>query len=182
MRASDHLSEAHQHDTVARDRRTWPQSQAMTPGGTDVPANVPWYRTWDTSAEHDQMARVHRSRAAALQAAFDDACRDRSGEAITVSPLERYGAAGWNTSTGVVVYLEPAVGSADDLLAAMRCHRAWMMLGPAGMEDCALDLPGLVLDARGDKDGVTLAITVEKKLIGELQRRVTKQLEARQRK
>jgi hypothetical protein len=181
-RASDHLAAARQHDEIAQDRKTWPATQAMTPGTADVPSQAPWFRTWDTSAEHENLARTHRGRAAALQAAFDDACRDRSGLAITVSPLERFGIGGWNTTTGAVVYLDAAAGSADELLAAMRCHRAWMMLSAAGMEDCALDLPGLVLDARGDPGGITLAITVnDRKLIAELQRRVAKQLEARTR-
>lgn len=152
----------------------------MTPGSTDTPVPMPWYRTWDTAVEHEHLARVHRGRAAALQAAYDEACKDRSGVEITVSPLERFGISGWNTTTGAVVYLDSAAGTADQLLAAMRCHRAWMMLAPVGMEDCALDLPGLVLDARGDRDGITLAMTVtDPKLISELQRRIAKQLEAR---
>jgi len=61
----------------------------------------------------------------------------------------------------------------------MKCHRAAMMLAPSGMEDCPLDLPNVVLDARGDTDGITVSITVrDPKLVPELQRRAAHDLEA----
>jgi hypothetical protein len=54
-----------------------------------------------------------------------------------------------------------------------------MMLAPATtMDDCPLDLPGLLVDARGDGGGITLVITVENRtLVPELQRRIAKELE-----
>ena len=46
------------------------------------------------------------------------------------------------------------------------------------MTDCPLDLPGLVVDARGDASGVTVSMVVrDPKLVGELQRRTAKDLE-----
>jgi hypothetical protein len=123
------------------------------------------------------MASIHRSRAAAIDAEFAEACAGLGGDDITVSPLKRFGVGGWNTTTGAIVYLTPR--SPDKLLAQMRCHRAWMMLGPADMEDCPLDLPGLAIDARGDDNGVTVSLTVrDPKLVAELQRRTAKDLEA----
>lgn len=179
LRASDHLDRARDHDELARDHRTLPTAPMMTPGSLETATPAPWLRTWDTSAEHERLARIHRSEAAGIQAAYDEACRDRSGTDVTVSPLTRFGGTSWPTRTGVIVYLDK-VESPDALLTDLRCHRAWMMLAPAGMDDCALDLPGLVLDARGDRDGVTLVITVSApKLVPELQRRVAKQLEDR---
>jgi len=177
-RVSDHLDQARTHDQLARDHQTLPTPTVMTPSSLETVTPMPWLRTWDTSAEHERLSRIHRSDAAGLQAAYDDACRDRSGTDVTMSPLRRLGGSSWTTRTGVVVELDKAE-SPDTLLVALRCHRAWMMIAPtAGMDDCALDLPGLVLDARGTPEGVTLVITVDSpKLIPELQRRVAQQLE-----
>jgi hypothetical protein len=180
LRASEHLDAARQHDELSRERSTWPQTSTMTPGGVDTPKASPWFRTWDTTAEHERLAREHRGQAAALEAAYEDACGTHPIEHVSVSPLLRYRTGGWNTSTGVIVYLSPLAGTADELLASLRCHRAWMMLAPAAMDDCPLDLPGLQIDARGDAEGITLALSVrDRKVLAELQRRVARQIEAR---
>jgi len=77
------------------------------------------------------------------------------------------------------VYLAPDAGPPDLLLAKMKCHRAAMMLAPGGMDDCPLDLPDITLDARGDTDGITVAIGVrDPRLVPELQRRAAHDLEA----
>lgn len=178
LRATDHLDVAHQHDAAARDASTWPASTAMTPGAPMSPAVMPWYRTWDTAADHERIAAAHRSKAAALQAAYEEACGARPLDEVSVSPIARFGAGGWNTASGAIVYLSPQAGTPEQLLADLKCHRAWMMLAPAGMDDCPLDLPGLVLDARGDASGVTLSLTVrDASLVGELQRRAAHDLE-----
>jgi hypothetical protein len=66
-----------------------------------------------------------------------------------------------------------------ELLADMKCHRAWMMIAPANMEACPLDLPGIVLDAHGDTNGITVSIVVrDPKLVNELHARATRNLEA----
>lgn len=76
------------------------------------------------------------------------------------------------------VYLRADAGPADRLLADMKCHRAWMMLAPTDMDACPLDLPGLLLDARGDVEGITLSIVVsDPKLVVEPQRRTAHDLE-----
>lgn len=174
LRATDHMAEARRHDEAARERSSWPDTRSAGP--TDPPVGV-WYRSWDT-AEHERLAEIHRSRAGAIDAEFAEACAGLSGNEITMSPLERYGVGGWNTTTGAIVYLSPEAGSPDRLLAQLRCHRAWMMLGPSNMEDCPLDLPGLAVDARGDENGVTVSLIVrDPKLIPELQRRTAKDLE-----
>ena len=116
---------------------------------------------------------------ARARAAYEQACGTRTEGEVAVSPLERHGIGGWNTTTGVIVYLSAAAGDPDRLLKDLTCHRAWMMLAPAGMDDCPLDLPGLVVDARGDAEGITLSLAVrDPKLIGELQRRTAHDLEA----
>jgi len=78
-----------------------------------------------------------------------------------------------------ILYLDPKAGPPDKLLADMKCHRAWMMLAPAGMEACPLDLPGIVLDAHGDTDGITMSIVVrDPKLVDELHARAVRELES----
>jgi hypothetical protein len=175
LRGTDHLSEARRQDEVAKERASWPDTRSAGP--TDPPVGV-WVRSWD-SVEHERLAQIHRSRAAAIDAEFADACAGLSGEEIRMSPLRRFGIGGWNTTTGAIVYLSPTGGTPDQLLAQMRCHRAWMMLGPSDMEDCPLDLPGLAIDARGDNNGVTVSLVArDPSVIAELQRRTSKELEA----
>jgi hypothetical protein len=175
LRADEHVAMAHHHDEIARqstsipDRRSGPET-----------VGVPWFRSWNFTAEHERLAAVHRSKAGQLQAAYEEACGTRPLAEVSISPLVRYGVGGWNTSTGVILYLSPDAGPADRLLADVKCHRAWMMLEPAAnMDDCPLDLPGLQLDARGDRDGITVSIVVlDPKLVDELHRRAAHDLES----
>jgi hypothetical protein len=187
LRANDHLDAARQHDAQARERASWPDTRGSGPGdirGTapgDIrqPTTVPWYRSWSSPAEHERAAAVHRANAAELHAEYDEACRDIPANEHHVSPLASYGVGGWNTASGVIMYLAPEVGAPDRLMARMKCHRAAMMIAPSGMENCPLDLPGIALDARGDATGVTVSLTVrDPKLVPELQRRAAHDLEA----
>jgi hypothetical protein len=179
LRASEHLDAARQHDASARERETWPDTRGSGPGDMRQPVAIPWFRSWDTGPEHERLAQTHRAKAAELQAQYEDACGDMPASAAAVSPLEIYGVGGWNTATGVIVYLAAEAGPPDDLIAKMKCHRAAMMLAPAGMEDCPLDLPDVALDARGDSEGITISIVVrDPKLVPELQRRAAHDLEA----
>jgi hypothetical protein len=177
LRASEHLDAAAQQDALARQQAAWPDhSMVATPGGVDQPIAMPWYRSWNTAGEHERLAAEHRSNAAALQEAYEQACGTHSDAGM--SPLARYGIGGWPTKDGAVVYLSKDAGPPDTLLAALHCHRAWMMLGPSDMDDCPLDLPGLAVDARGDEGGVTLVLTIaDPALIPELQRRTARDLE-----
>ena len=174
LRASDHIDMAHQQDEQARQQATMqPRFDAVDQRG------VTWMRAWDTTADHERIADEHRSRAAVLQAAYEEACGQRTPEEVSVSPLQRYAVSGWSTTTGAIMYLDPRAGEPDKLLADMKCHRAWMMLAPAGMDDCPLDLPGIALDARGDAEGITVSIIVrDPNLVDELHRRIAHELEA----
>jgi hypothetical protein len=83
-----------------------------------------------------------------------------------------------NLEDGVRVFLHPDAGQPEALLRALRCHRAWMMLGDRGMEDCPLDLAGIHVVAQGDPTGISVDITVhDPNLVPELQRRAAKDLE-----
>jgi len=177
LHANEHLAAAREHDEVAARAVRWPDTRSVGPGA----AYVPWTRSWDAGAEHERMAALHRGEAASLQSAYEDACGARSIEQIAVSPLVRYGIGGWNTTTGVIVYLDADAGPPDRLLADLNCHRAWMMLSDAGMDECPLDLPGVVLDAHGEGESptITVAISVaDPNLVEELHRRMAHELEA----
>jgi hypothetical protein len=179
LRASEHIDAARQHDAVARERAMWPDTRGTGPGDIRQPVAMPWYRSWDTAGEHERLADVHRAKASEIHAQYEEACGDLPASEAQVSPLASHGVGGWNTTTGVIVYLTPEAGPPDRLLARMKCHRAAMMLAPAGMEDCPLDLPDIALDARGDANGITVSIVVrDPKLVPELQRRAAHDLEA----
>jgi hypothetical protein len=175
LRANEHAEAARHHDEAARQSSAWPDSY-----GDRAAYNIPWVLSWDAQRDEERLAAIHRNKAAELHAEYAEACGDRTGDRVTVSPLQRYGVGGWNTSTGVIMYLRTDAGTPDQFMADMRCHRAWMMLAPAmGMENCALDLPGIKVDARGDSEGITLSITVpDSKLVEELHRRAAHELEA----
>ena len=178
LRASEHLDAAHDHDAAARERETWPDTRPAAPGDLR-PVGIPWYRSWDTAGEHGRLADAHRAKAAEIHAMYDEACQGMPDSDSRISPLEIYGVGGWNTTTGVVMYLAPDAGPADRLLARMRCHRAAMMLAPSAMDDCPLDLPGIAVDARGEEGGITVLIVVrDPDLVPELQRRAAHDLEA----
>jgi hypothetical protein len=179
LRATDHLEAAREHDEQAAQRDRWPTTTAVGPGSTEVTPPITWHRRWDTSDEHEHAALAHRSQADSLQVAYEQACKNWPAARVTVSPLVRYHATGSNTEKGVVMYLGSDAGGPDQLLAELRCHRAWMMLSPAGMDSCPLDVPGLLVDAHGDNAGVTLYMSVQDpKWIPELQRRVAVEAEA----
>lgn len=177
LRANEHREVARDYDERAREQESFPVTTPMTPGDPNAPPV--WYRSWNTTTDYDRLARIHRSEAAALEAAYAEACGTRDLKKVVGSPLVRNRVGGWNTSTGAIIYLSPLAGPPETLLADLKCHRAWMMLEPAGgMDNCPLDLPGLQVDARGDSEGVTLVITSrEPSVVFELQRRLAKQVE-----
>lgn len=175
MRVEDHLDAAREHQRRAQELRAWPD--VRRDNGYIDPSSGLWYRTWDTAAEHDALAATHREEAARLHAAYDEACANIAPDRVRVSPLVRFGEGGIATSDGVIVYLRPEITPAE-LLAEMRCHRAWMMLGEAGMESCPLDLPKIRVQAHGDATGISVEITVpDPLLVQELQRRTARDLE-----
>jgi len=184
MRSDAHTDAARDHARRAEELARWPTARTNDTGRFDDPRTGLWYRAWDTTADHARLADVHRSAATRLQAEFDDACRAAELDDVSVSPLQQYGAGGTPVDDGALVFLSPAAGSGDRLVAAMRCHRASMMLGERGMDDCPLDLDGIQLQTYGDASGVTVEIKVrDVRLVPELQRRVARDLEiAAQRK
>jgi hypothetical protein len=184
LHADQHLRIASREADRAEELMSWPDTRPG-PDGTNMSQQRSagtWFGTWDTAAEHHRLAQVHRSSAAQLEAEYEQACGELPGDVVSVSPLQRYAVGGSPTTDGTLVLLSAEAGPPDRLLAAMRCHRAWMMLGRIDMDDCPLDLPGLQVSARGDPNGIELTMTVsDPKLVPELRRRAAHDLEAGQR-
>jgi len=183
LRADQHLSIASREADRAEELTRWPDTRPGVDGATVDPQRAAgtWFGTWDTAGEHRRRAQVHRSAAAQLEADYEQACGEIASEAASVSPLQRYAVGGSPTTNGTLVLLSAEAGAPDHLLAAMRCHRAWMMLGRTDMDDCPLDLPGLHVSARGDASGIELTMTVDDpSLVDELRRRAAHHLEAAQ--
>jgi hypothetical protein len=177
MRADAHLDAARSHDARAASLARWPEMQ-RDPTGFEDPASGLWYRAFDSARNESRLAAQHRTEAARIQAEFDEACAELTGAEITTSPLQRYGLGGIPTETGVVVVLAREAGPPNRLMAALRCHRAWMMLGEAGMENCPLDMKGLKIQTYGDETGISVEITVnDRALVPELHRRAAQDLE-----
>lgn len=176
-RADAHLQAARDHEARAAELARWPEMQRDA-AGFDQPAGGLWYRTWDSSAEERRSAEHHRSEAARLHDEYETACANVPTSDIEVSPLRRYGLGAFPSKAGVVVMLSTQAGPPNRLLSALRCHRAWMMLGEAGMEDCPLDLAGISVEAYGDETGISVEIKArDPRLVPELQRRTAKDLE-----
>jgi hypothetical protein len=177
-RASDHLAIADRENRRGDELMRWPDTG---PGAEPGPHLTPgaWSGRWDTVAEHRRIAQLHRGKAAQLDAAYEEACGTASAAEVSVSPLQRYGIGSSEAPAGATVILSPDVGTPATLLASMRCHRAWMMLGRSQMDDCPLDLPGIHVDAHGDAAAIELTISIDDPaLVSELRRRVARDLEA----
>jgi len=179
MHADQHLDEARDHDRRADELASWPEARRNDVGRFDDPNVGVWYRTWgDQPTDQRRQAEAHRSEAAQLHATYEQACANIAPEQVRVSPLQRFGQGGTPTPNGVIVFLEAGSIAPDRLLAELDCHRAWMMLSEAGMEECPLDLPGLSVQARGDKTGISVELRVkDPALVSELQRRAERELE-----
>ena len=175
LRASGHLDAAREQDELSRQQMMYPDVRA---DGTGSPSLAPWTRTWDSVTDHDRLAQIHRGAAAELHAEYDEACGSIAADRIPVSPIQRYGIGGSPTEDGAIIYLSPDAGPADRLLRDMRCHRAWMMLAPSGMDSCPLDLAGIHVTVTGDAENIAVTITVrDRNLVEELQRRAASELE-----
>jgi hypothetical protein len=179
LRASDHLAAAREHGEAAANRNRWPETRTeAAPAGVRPAASPPWFYYWSAN-DDEQLAEMHRSAAAQIEAEYQAACGDAPLADVSVSPLVRYGLGGARIADGAVVYLATDAGTPEAVMAAMRCHRAWMMLGRSAMDDCPLDLPGIEIVAHATEGAIEVEITTrDATQVGELQRRVAKDVEA----
>lgn len=178
-RADDHLAAANREADRAAELTRWPETRLGEANGAAPSPIGGWMGTWDTTAEHRRRAEYHRTAAAQIEADYEQACGNTPAAVASISPLQRYGIGGSTTADGALVILSAAAGPPERLLAELRCHRAWMMLGRSDMDNCPLDLPGLQVSARGDATQIELTLTIDRpSMIPELQRRTAHDLEA----
>src|SRR4051794_17757206 len=72
LRADDHLAIANREATRADELGRWPDARGDL---TDpMGRNGVWLGTWDTAEDHRRLALSHRSAAAELEAAYEQAC------------------------------------------------------------------------------------------------------------
>lgn len=132
------------------------------------PVNALWVR----SIEEESAAGEHIREAERIETDAAAACAGMSEAQKQRSPIQRF-AIGWlRTPEGVVVLLPTTAGEPDQLVAELRCHRAWMQLGNAPADKCPLDLGGVDIVAYGDRRGISVELTLrDHSQIAELQRR-----------
>ena len=177
LRASEHLDVADSQQQAVVQSSTFPD---MRGDGINTGTQLmqPWYRSSATGADHADKVQYHRAAASALIGDYTAACGAIPSADAAVSPIAKFGIGGWPTQSGAIVYLSADAGAPDEVMAAMVCHRAWMMLSPANKLEGPLDLAGLSFDARGDANGITVSLTIrDLKMLTELQRRVEHDLE-----
>lgn len=176
LRATDHLDEARRQDELAHQASMSPDHPPDPTLLLPLAEPMPWMNA--TAAEHEQLAQIHRSAAAKMHAEYDEACHGRDAATIEVSPLQKYAMTASNTANGADLLLAKDAGPVDKLLGDMRCHRAWMMLGPTDMSLCPLDLAGIHVTARETADAIEVAITADDpRVVDELQHRTAHELE-----
>jgi hypothetical protein len=164
-RADEHVDAAHVHARRAAALRRWLDAGKPAESGL-------WYQAWQTAKDHERETEVHLAAAADLQATFERACAGVPASEVGTSPIGRHALAALPTHDGAVVLLSPDAGPAERLADAMRCHRAWMMLGSKLMADCPLDLAGVDVVAYGDHAGVSVELSIDDPtLVPELQKR-----------
>lgn len=162
MSAAGHREAAHRSDEIARQgpyltRRSW----------------APWTYSWDAGTEHLAERDAHLAAAELLVARYREACGDLPIAAQSSSPLARHARAVTATDGGVMLAIDPVIGSPEDLLAAIRCHRAWLALAdrPGPTEDIiALDHLHYAVELRDEALWLSVTTTTPGEL-DELRRR-----------
>lgn len=126
MTAEQHRTSARRHDEIGRQGpylrgRAW----------------APWTYSWDPATEHLAERDAHLAAAVTLDTRYREACSDVPVGAESGSPLSGRAISATPIDGGVLLLLDPAAGPPDQVLAEIRCHRAWLVLE---------DRPGLVDD------------------------------------
>ncbi|MEO8701826.1 MAG: hypothetical protein ABI867_17410 [Kofleriaceae bacterium] len=84
---------------------------------------------------------------------------------------------GRNLRDGAEVQVSPLAGSADEVMADLRCHRTWVAAVHA---DSPFALPGVEVSANNTRDGVSLQLsTRDPALVPVLQHRIVAEAAAR---
>jgi hypothetical protein len=164
-RADEHVAAAQAHARRASALAHWLAAGKPTESGL-------WYETWQTANHEAHETDVHLAAAADLRATYERDCAGIPAREAGTSPL-RHARATILTDDGAIMVLAPSAGPPERLSRALRCHRAWLMLGEhTAMASCPLDFDGLDIAAYGDHTGVSVELSLATAaLVPELQRR-----------
>jgi hypothetical protein len=155
MTASEHLAHARAHSEAAGGS----PHEYPSPYGT---SSYPWYYFWDPSTEHRAIAEAHRDAADQLRLSYEAACAAVPRDTAGMSPLERHARSMDPLPRGVVVHLAAEAGTPDAVLAAIRCHRAWLLLEPrASSADSPLLVQGVVFVVHAGATGIEVMIGLD---------------------
>ncbi len=127
---------------------------------------------WMRSLAEERAASEHVAEAERIEHDAAVACEGMTDEQKRRSPIQRFAIAWLPKPEGIVVLLPTSAGAPDQLVAELRCHRAWMQLGQAPGDQCPLDLGGVDLVVYGDRHGISVELTPrDHAQVPELQRR-----------
>lgn len=148
MTADAHRDAARRQDEIARKgpylrRRGW----------------APWTYSWDPGTEHLAERDAHLASAETLETRYREACADLPVAAESSSPLTRHGRSAAPIDGGVALVLDPDAGPPEDVLAAIRCHRAWLALEDRPASDDVVALDGLRYSVEIRDEIIELRIT-----------------------
>jgi hypothetical protein len=164
MTADEHRVSARRHDEIGRQGpylrgRAW----------------APWTYSWDPATEHLAERDAHLAAAETLETRYRKACADVPVGAESGSPLSGRAISASPIDGGVLLLLDPAAGPPDQVLAEIRCHRAWLVLEDRpGLADDVVALDHVRYSAQVRDEAIELRVTARSKdQVEELRRRAS---------
>lgn len=120
--------------------------------------------------DHKVAAAAHLRAAQKLEADYAEACEERAPDTVTAWPDV---ASTDEVDGGVVLHLTPSMGSEEEVLAHLRCHRAALALeGFDRYPNDPLALVELDIVVHDEPGGTAVMLGVDDKDVSELRRRV----------
>jgi hypothetical protein len=110
-------------DSAAGHRQEAASHQAQADAMLAYASSKAYYQS--VQQEHKRLAAAHLRAAQQLEAEYAAACKDRAPDTVTAWPEV---ASTDGVPGGVVLHLPPEVGSEEEVLADLECHRAALAL------------------------------------------------------
>lgn len=157
------------HDDSATGHRQEAASHQAEAGSLAFANSKAYYQS--VYQDHTRLAAAHLRAAEQLEAEYAAACEDRAPETVTAWPDV---ASTDEVPGGIVLHLTPAVGSENEVLAHLECHRAALALeGFDRFPDDPLAIEKLDVVVHDEPGGTAVMFGVEDDAqVTELRRRV----------
>lgn len=134
----------------------------------------PWFYYWEPELEHRRLVAANVSPTDARERVHRSACAGIPAGAQARSLLDTYALDSARLGNAVMVHISKDAGPPEALLVGMRCHRAWLQLGPREIETqdmLAIDGVNIVVSA-GVRDGIDVMFwTDDPRMLGEIELR-----------